>query len=507
MPKDNEISEKYLCSITSQVMIDPVIAADGHTYEREAIEKWLEAHDTSPKTNEALEDKKLRTNHDKRGSLLKFLDKHSELYDGKEVYLPKSWVAQLVMDIKGNKTQEIQRWLDKDRRLLTSKLEGDSTALHLACEFSSPELVDIILKNLKQRNKSVIPGVDGFKPIHLNVLLESALNNGDHVQCELLLKLGAEVEQPEAVTQNTLLHRMVINGNQKAATWLLDQKAILESRNIDKNTPLLLSVIGNRINITEFLLKANARFQVENAQQETAFYIAVENDNIEMVKLLSMYGADPTIVCGTAQLSTLHIAAERGDKAMLEYLLQTKAAVLIDFQNANGDTPLHLAVQAGHDAIISLLLEAGAYHKIKNEQEQTPIELAKIQQKHKLASLIVQTVRALKQSKLKETNRVHQVVAEQASEITHLKAALQSQEQDFKSIQSDMQAQIKKLELLLQPAVLQPSPIATELRFSTAPSPKSFHTLAAEPNIQPTQQAEKAEPIGGGEVCKPAVVA
>ena len=352
-----------------------------------------------------------------------------------------------------------------------------------------------------------MPGVGGFKPIHLNVLLERALNNADHVQCELLLKLGAEVEQPEAVTQNTLLHRMAINGNQKAASWLLDQKAILESRNSDKNTPLLLSVIGDRINITEFLLKANASLQVENAQQETAFYIAVENDNIEMVKLLSTYGADPTIVCGTAQLSTLHIAAERGDKAMLEYLLQTKAAVLIDFQNANGDTPLHLAVQAGHDTIISLLLEAGAYHKIKNQQEQTPIELAKMQQKQKIANLIVQTVRELKQGKLKETNRVHQIVAEQVTEITSLKVSLQSQEQSFKSIQSNMQAQIKKLELLLKPAVLQPLPIPAEVRFSPPPSPISLHILATEPNIQPPQQAGRAESIGEGEACKPELVA
>jgi len=33
-----------------QLMIDPVIAADGFTYEREAIELWLQGHDTSPRT-------------------------------------------------------------------------------------------------------------------------------------------------------------------------------------------------------------------------------------------------------------------------------------------------------------------------------------------------------------------------------------------------------------------------------------------------------------------------
>ena len=40
-----------------QLMIDPVFAADGFTYEREAIELWLQGHDTSPRTNQPLENK------------------------------------------------------------------------------------------------------------------------------------------------------------------------------------------------------------------------------------------------------------------------------------------------------------------------------------------------------------------------------------------------------------------------------------------------------------------
>ena len=32
-------------------------------YERSHIEKWLQEHNTSPKTNEPLEDKQLRPNH------------------------------------------------------------------------------------------------------------------------------------------------------------------------------------------------------------------------------------------------------------------------------------------------------------------------------------------------------------------------------------------------------------------------------------------------------------
>jgi hypothetical protein len=41
----------------------PVVAADGVTYERDAIEEWLTTHDTSPMTNDPLEHKLLFPNN------------------------------------------------------------------------------------------------------------------------------------------------------------------------------------------------------------------------------------------------------------------------------------------------------------------------------------------------------------------------------------------------------------------------------------------------------------
>ena len=35
------LPREFECSITLEVMVDPVVAADGYTYEREAIEKWF----------------------------------------------------------------------------------------------------------------------------------------------------------------------------------------------------------------------------------------------------------------------------------------------------------------------------------------------------------------------------------------------------------------------------------------------------------------------------------
>ena len=48
---------EFCCPITTELMRDPCIATDGHTYERQAIETWLLTNDTSPMTNMPLPDK------------------------------------------------------------------------------------------------------------------------------------------------------------------------------------------------------------------------------------------------------------------------------------------------------------------------------------------------------------------------------------------------------------------------------------------------------------------
>uniref|UniRef100_A0A8C7YQE5 WD repeat, SAM and U-box domain-containing protein 1 n=1 Tax=Oryzias sinensis TaxID=183150 RepID=A0A8C7YQE5_9TELE len=48
----SEAPDHFLCPITRELMKDPVIAADGFSYERESIESWIRGkHKTSPMTN------------------------------------------------------------------------------------------------------------------------------------------------------------------------------------------------------------------------------------------------------------------------------------------------------------------------------------------------------------------------------------------------------------------------------------------------------------------------
>ena len=73
------IGKKVKVIITSLLMLqvimtDPVIAADGHTYQRVAIETWLQSHNTSAITHEKLMHTRLVPNFTVR----QILKKHAE---------------------------------------------------------------------------------------------------------------------------------------------------------------------------------------------------------------------------------------------------------------------------------------------------------------------------------------------------------------------------------------------------------------------------------------------
>jgi len=62
----------------------------------------------------------------------------------------------------------------------------------------------------------------------------------------------------------------------------------------------------------------------------------------------------------------------------------------LNHQDNNGDTPLHLAVKNQNFEIIKFLVEHGADLSIKNEQNQTPDELAAQLENNKITNFLKQ---------------------------------------------------------------------------------------------------------------------
>lgn len=486
-----KIPPSYICSITGQIMVNPVFSADGHTYECEAIEEWLKTHDTSPRTNLKLRHKELVENHDKRGDISDFLQDHPELYERDEVYLPKSWANELVTAIKANKIKEVQECLKKDRRLLTEKLDRDYTAFHLAAQFGSAVLANILLEHLTKRNeldKILEQSPAGFKPLYLNALLEKSLIETDKSKFSLLLKLGAEINQLETGTQNTLLHKLAIQGNPEPVGWLLDQGLNIESQNAEGNTPLLLSVLHGHVALTKYLLQSKADIEVLNEQQKNPLYLVVERkdskESEELIELLLNEGANPMVCCGAEKLTPLHIAAKLGNIAAVERLLKTK--VLVDALSVSGDTPLHLAATAGQGEVIPLLLEAGASHKAKNTHRKTPMEVASGQA---ISDLIEQTARKIEQAKFGEIEILRQLVKEQGSRIEQLEKEVASlkqwvrSEKDKKYEQEEIEVSIRSPLIFSSSSSISSSssylPLKPDLKVSAEDVQKFLNHVAA----------------------------
>eukprot|EP00747_Dinoflagellata_sp_TGD_P184628 gnl/TRDRNA2_/TRDRNA2_40440_c0_seq1.p1 gnl/TRDRNA2_/TRDRNA2_40440_c0~~gnl/TRDRNA2_/TRDRNA2_40440_c0_seq1.p1 ORF type:complete len:707 (-),score=155.00 gnl/TRDRNA2_/TRDRNA2_40440_c0_seq1:30-2150(-) len=58
----HRIEPGFMCPIMHERMSEPVLAADGHTYEKQAIQRWLQLHNTSPMTGAPLAHRYLTEN-------------------------------------------------------------------------------------------------------------------------------------------------------------------------------------------------------------------------------------------------------------------------------------------------------------------------------------------------------------------------------------------------------------------------------------------------------------
>src|ERR1700733_1814945 len=106
--------ELLLCPITRQIFLKPVLCADQHTYEEEAVIEWFATHDTSPATGLHLTSKTFTVNFLVKQMVDSYLEQHPES-------LAERHENQSVARITQDMTEE-QIWTIKD---------DDLTALHM----------------------------------------------------------------------------------------------------------------------------------------------------------------------------------------------------------------------------------------------------------------------------------------------------------------------------------------------------------------------------------------
>ncbi len=185
----------------------------------------------------------------------------------------------------------------------------------------------------------------------------------------MLLNTEADVAYPESLFRKDLYRH-------HALPLLLagyDPNYYDESRGA---YPIHFAVANHYPRLLRELCKSGALVNVRDSEGRTPLYLAVEKGYTELLRYLIENNADPNIV-PVSQLSALTIAAKNARYDIIKILLEeSRVAVIQDFADEEGNTPLHHAVRSRNSEAVALLISHVAAIDVANSAGLTPIDLA-----------------------------------------------------------------------------------------------------------------------------------
>ncbi|MCB9493207.1 MAG: ankyrin repeat domain-containing protein [Epsilonproteobacteria bacterium] len=177
---------------------------------------------------------------------------------------------------------------------------------------------------------------------------------------------------------NQLLQLTTIHDEELTAfaRGILDQS---NTHNFASNSPFC---IPERINQHPLGKKLN-----ELLQKDTAAYVAVKQGDIEQLNKAFSEGGNQNsrFHGGVSERKTLlHIAVDHANKEIIDWLALNlnldRYTWQVDPRDGEYKTPLHHAAAGGYEAIVSLLLTAGADPEAVDETGKTPLDYAQTEQ-------------------------------------------------------------------------------------------------------------------------------
>ncbi|CAM9139016.1 unnamed protein product [Ectocarpus fasciculatus] len=229
------------------------------------------------------------------------------------------------------------------------------TALHCASFWDQAGAVDLLIASGARLEVS---DGRGCTPLHV------AAENGATSAIVALVNGGADKCKVNSDGRSPLLVA-VENGRLTAATVLLhaseeDNAGFVDRRyGSDEYSALDLAACGGHQQILKMLIRHGCDVNAGDSDGVTALYLAALNDQPCSIDVLVKAGAKVEARSpGRHRWSALHVACAYGSNEAVSALLTHDA--LLFGRDASNHTPLHLAVQHGHDSTVEILLRWGS---------------------------------------------------------------------------------------------------------------------------------------------------
>jgi len=156
------------------------------------------------------------------------------------------------------------------------------------------------------------------------------------------------------------------------------QPSILESEDEYGHTPLYVAVTNNLCDMATYLLEERAEINTQRIRSYTPLWCACYYGHLDMVKLLIRHGADPNLPSRYG-VTPLMIASEVGHEHIAQHLLQHHKIVrrCVDRRDDMGRTTFHYACMKANPGMMELLGKAGASVLLADKDGNTPKDIMK----------------------------------------------------------------------------------------------------------------------------------
>eukprot|EP01118_Nematostelium_gracile_P016645 TRINITY_DN6948_c0_g1_i1.p1 TRINITY_DN6948_c0_g1~~TRINITY_DN6948_c0_g1_i1.p1 ORF type:complete len:499 (+),score=115.77 TRINITY_DN6948_c0_g1_i1:50-1498(+) len=210
----------------------------------------------------------------------------------------------------------------------------------------------------------------------------------------------------------TKFSNAVTLGDLEKVKSLLQQGVSLKDiKEMNAQTPLHICAYENHLEMLNFFLNLNdesiGKINLESRDKTgwTALHRGAAAGYLEVCETLLKAGADPTAINLDRNLplhylarrcietekkkmkrSSSHVVEESNYARVIKLMLEKGTD--INFQNEQGDTPLHQAVSSGNEEGIRILLRHKARTNVRNKNLVTPLMLAEMEGQQKAIQLL-----------------------------------------------------------------------------------------------------------------------